>query len=480
MKLLPVIALSLSGFSVGWLMPNRPQESTVEPVRITKSQRTHSSTHQKRDDILSSLLHHDKFKELKRSGAKSHLDILTSLKDSNNYGSEDIEHIVKFGAANALQELLIDPSASSSLCQDIAQAWASQNAAEAISFFLNQSSYRADDCLAAILPVAFASKPELVIKAIQSRPRAWKLRHLEHLMTANYWLPNSPRLEQTPSADPFAEDNSRASNPMGPEILEAFLDTELKEKARSYLEQGAEPTPEPEPEGNDTAPRISWDDKLASYHSSDWESRSQLYDEWRKDKTLTLSKIVEHGNLEARQFAIRQLVDEVPREPKKWPEALKQLEEHIEALGVIPERPPVGYPAGPYLQGEVAAKWIEQQSPALQRSWIPSLMETWADGNPAEALTWALTLDQSQHRDLGIQKGLIIWVHQTPMKARKFVESLPPALCANHRSPTRQPPGPGSIPNLLARGFNLFPKVQVNNEHWNDFSSRKLLLSEPI
>jgi len=426
MKILPVMMLCLIGFTTGWLIPHPHSQSTAKPNQATKSQRKNSSLQRKREALLSSLLEPHEFQELQKETATFHFDILESLEDSFDYSSDDVDRIVEVGAEDALQKLLTDPAADSSLCKDIAMKWASQDAGKALRFFLNQSSYRADDCLAALLPQAFTAEPDLVVETIRSKPRAWKLRHLNNLMTGVYRVRTSPDLQETPTDDPFADDNSWISKPLGPEILEAFLDPDLKDKALSYLEPKPPSHSDPEPTSEDPQPDISWDDQLSSYHSSHWGTRSQLYEAWRKNETDMLSKTIEHGNFEARQFAINHLSNKVSREQKEWPTALKKLEEHIEALGVIPQHPPGGYPAGPYLVGEVPAKWIAKQSPALQRTWTPDFVETWAQREPAEAINWALTLDQSPHRDLAIQKGLIIWAHQTPAQARGFVESLPP------------------------------------------------------
>lgn len=212
---------------------------------------------------------------------------------------------------------------------------------------------------------------------------------------------------------------------MGEGIIEALEDPVLQDLARKYLAENSEESGLNDDPTEPTESR-SLKEIVSNYQDPALFDSSKLAEHFRHDREGTMTAIVEHGNYRARQYAMGTIIADFPMEEAQWPEALENLERQMADLQVIPTNQPHNYHVGRFLHGEVVAEWIERQPLALQRSWIPGFVQTWAERDVAGALDWALTLAESPHRHLAIQQGLVIWAHEYPAEAQQFVENLPP------------------------------------------------------
>lgn len=454
MKNLSSILLIAIGLIAGWGLAafNTKPNPGAPPFPTSDRQRQVQNRNEK--SLLSKMLDEYEERTLAIGRATTSLEAVEALRDTFNYGDDDLAHIVSLGPEDALYELLGDPGVNNEFCTKLAAEWAKKEPAKAVQFFNSQKSFRAADCLAATLPFAFGSLPQLVFETIRSQSLNWQRRHLQDLVTADYWVRNpdaTPPPPRPPEADPFDpeyEDNTWFSKPLGSEILNAFEDPGLRAKAEEILS----PPQEPKDPENPTMPATVTLD-LATYQpsNSDHTLKEIFHKEWQKDPEKMMAEVIERGSIEARRTAMGIVAGEFPMEEQEWPEALSRLEAAIEKFEVIPQNPPYNYHIGPYLQGDIAAQWIACQPLALQRAWTKTFVETWAESEPDQALRWTLEQPESQHRNIALQSGLIIWAHQDPQSAIPFVEALPPGDVRN-----------SAISNAAASWSRIDPKEAKN------------------
>ncbi|YCM42449.1 hypothetical protein V2O64_14150 [Verrucomicrobiaceae bacterium 227] len=423
MKYLPTIVLIGIGITAGWILPRDVAKDSSELTSEGGSERREQIRHRAKQDILSSLLTDEELKDYRFANATSVHGAIEALGNPHGISDSEVARIVGLDPEGALNLLLTDPSASWDVCKKIALGWAYRSPEEAVRFFRNRSSYRAEDCLALILPELYPSHSELVAEVIRSKSLSWQRRHLEDLYTATYQVRNENAPPVVESGDPFADDENWTTHRMGRELLEALDDPELRERASRYLDGdnaedvGMEPEVETPKEANPL--------DLANYDRDDWDQRDLFRERMREDREGVLREIVERGSYEARAAAVGQIVSEFPMDAKEWPRALAELEGWIQELGVIPSSPPSHFEMGPFLRGDLSAEWIARQPMALQRAWTPRFVETWAKNEPRAALSWAMTQPEAAGRDQAVQSGVMIWAHSEPLAAARFVEELP-------------------------------------------------------
>ena len=219
MKYLPSIALIGIGITTGWILPRDVQKDSREPASEGGSDRGEQIRHRAKQELLSSLLTDDEMKAYRFANATSGDGAIVALGNPYDITESDTARIVDLDPEGALNRLLTDPSASYNVCEKIAIEWARRSPEDAVRFLRNRSSYRAEDCLALILPEIYSSHPELVTKVIRSKSLSWQRRHLEDLFTATYRVGNENTQPVGESDDPHAVSENWTTHQMGRDLF---------------------------------------------------------------------------------------------------------------------------------------------------------------------------------------------------------------------------------------------------------------------
>lgn len=410
MKRVVLPAMVTLGFAAGWSLPSRPEQAPVSSPALATAESSRSA--QRKRALLERLLDENELADHRSRTAS--LSGLLAMGRGHNYTEEEITRLATTDPGAALDELLTNPIASSRDAERIVSEWARRQPEEAIRYLLGKKSYRADDCLAYALAAAYLTHPKLVGEVLRSKSRDWQDRHLLFLFQ-QYDRVREPGAPPEPVDDPFFDDGRWSKVYFGTDLLDCLADDELRERAKSCWKRDEEPQKPREPE--------TWDP--ATYEGMFSLQSIALDNDLREKPAETIARIVEKGNLMARQRAMESIINRFPNDPQQWSDALEKLEASIEQLGVIPEQPPAHFEQGPFLRGPEVTGWLERQPLALQRAWAPSFVETWAESDAQPALEWARALPENAARDKAFQTGLIVWTHRDPLAAADYLNGLP-------------------------------------------------------
>lgn len=425
MKTLTTLSLMSVGLLTGWHLPHRDDSKSSSIADQTISQRQRHPNRRK----VESFFNEEDRRSYRAQHARSANEWLQNRPNFYNFNSDDIQLLADLGLETSLRELITHPSAPYNLCQELAIKWLRQDPAGVVHFLRNIKNYRADRILASVLPEAFMSHPDLVKDTIRSMPKNWQRYHLESLAnaTASKRDPNAPPPPPPePTEDPFASDPEEeqywTSIDFGLEFLDLIDDPVLREKALAHrIAKEEENNPEKVSEEPSEPALVNF----ADYDGNDWNQQNAFYEKWKESPEETLAEIIESGNFNSRVEAMNSLIGDFSMNEENWPEELQKIETWMEQLKVIPQYLPSNFHTGTFLQGQVPADWITQQPLALQRAWTPTFIETWAERDPEEALTWGLTRPAETMSEQGIQRSVIAWAHSEPLAATQFVETLP-------------------------------------------------------
>ena len=398
MKPFAPLLIALLGFGAGWCLPTGSSgPATPPPPAFTDSHRSE----QKQRALLESLLEPHEFDERQRSSLPL-VGLLAKVKEGY-VGDEDIARIVALDPVAAMDDLLNDPSAGLSIARRVAEAWADREPEKALRYLRDKQSFRAGSSLAGALCAAYPHNPKLVGEVLRSRSRDWQRYHLRALFSSTYPAPGS--------------DGSAATRHFGTELLDCLADDALRESAKDCWKEEEE---EEEPVAAQPSPPDS-NDKIKAR----WQRDEDLLADLREHREETIGFIASNGSHQIRQIAMQHLLSDFPRDPKTWERALARLETEIGQLGVVPDQPPSDKEFGPFLQGPVAAAWLDRQPLALRRHWAVTFVETWTWTDPQAAVNWAQALPAEARRDEALQNGLIFWTHRDPTAAIAYVDGLP-------------------------------------------------------
>lgn len=407
--------LALGGLAAGWILPSpRVALFSAAPKVASVANRTTDHTREARQqELLASLLEYEELAAYKHSTASSLAALLAAIRQSGNLTAEDVARILATDPVAAMDYLL--GATSRGLAGTLALEWARREPEAAIRHLLGKTSYRAEACLCQALIGAYTSKPRLAADTIRLQPRRWQLRNLETLFSLSFEPATgggAPRI----NSDPLASPTEFPAAWFGEDFLDCLADDALRAKARGYWKMDsltgrpAEPEAPPDP---------------ANLNPADWRYSNNLKELLRSHPEETLAALADKADYLTRSLAVGWALD-FPDDQQSYQEGFKRLEELMARLEVIPEYPPLALGSRPFFRFNEAASWIARQPLALQRMWSPTVIETWAETDPEQAINWARTLPAGADGDEAAQRGLIVWAHREPLAAAAYVEELPP------------------------------------------------------
>jgi len=421
MNYLPAIALIGFGLAVGWMLPQPSSRDARIMAEEKESERHRQPRQGAAQGFFISLMSEYEQEKYQFRQASTAEELVGLFKKNKSYSDGDIEHVIDCDPVGAMDLMLGDPSVSYDKCLEVAKAWARRNPGEAVRFFHDKNEYRPESCLAEILPFAVHSHLDLVADVIRSKSSAWKDRYLKNLVADFYEVRKQGAPPPVESDDPFATDEYVVTKKVGEELLKIIDDQELRERIIEVLNQ---PSEEKVVEKSQPSQKTEPFD-VATYDGDDQDQVELFRKRSKENRDELFAEIIERGNFESRKRALSHFIGDFKMDEETWPGALKELEVWIQKLEVIPSQMPSHFDIGPNLYGKLPAQWIARQPLALQREWTPTFVETWAQREPLEAVTWAMSQPEAARRDEAFQTGIIVWAHSEPEKAASFVEDLP-------------------------------------------------------
>ena len=415
-----IYVIGLGGLAAGLLLPVPERGDSAGAAVRQAAVRAQRVRETRKRELLGELFDRREQDTIRIRDAANLSELFGVLK--NRQGSSDgaIARMIEMDPAAAMSQLLADYELQI-MADDLAEEWARRDPRAAIRFLRQQPAYQAESALCKALVMAYCVEPDLVGETLRAMDRRWQARNLRSLFGSA--SPLHP-LRQVDVSDPFAKSRPDDSVPFGTDLLDCLADDELRSAARNngWADPwGADPF-----QDSGSSPEVDPDD----LNPDRWSSKHQdaLKTRWQESPEETLAEVAEMGGLEARRELVGLLIAYFPADPKQTAEALRQLEEAIQQLGVIPESMPRDFvnPAPWNPATKLHAEWLARQPLALQRAWVPTFTGTWVESAPQSAIDWARTLPPGSNGELAAQRGLIVWAHREPMEAAKYVEALPP------------------------------------------------------